>query len=600
MKKWLSNCKRVINNTFFMLKILWNTDKAAFFVEIAVSAFSKVVEPISVLLTKAVIDNITTVRQFDTVVYIFLVYIALKSISLFTMNWLNNTYSPKKMLKYNSRINNILLNKMKEIDAECFDQSDFYNKYTRAFNEAERRAVSVFSFIIGLPGTIAALVLLICSISIMSPLIFVFVLLSMLLSLAFNLKNNNLMHEENVANTGVYRIQAYVKRIFYQPHFIKDLKLDSGLSDLFLDKYNSAVKLKEENIKIYGRKTRRLFNVQGLISNILLNVAILLFLTYQVIYNNMSLGTFLALESFQAMLPGQLESFFRLISKAHENSLFIDDLRTVLDYKSKIESDTGLPTVQGEAPEIVFDDVSFSYFEAENNAVDHVSFKIGKGEKIAVVGYNGAGKSTLIKLLCRLYDCKSGAITVNGKNIKEYNAESYRNNISCVFQDYNIYGLTIAENVLRKASTDKEEKLKVSDALRRADLSQKVDTLPNGLNTILSPEFEGGITLSGGEQQKMAIAHSVIKKAGLLLLDEPSSSLDPEAEYRIFRNLLELAENKTVVLISHRLSNVTFAEKIIFMKDGKIAEMGSHEELMQHNGEYARLFTMQKEGYENK
>lgn len=140
----------------------------------------------------------------------------------------------------------------------------------------------------------------------------------------------------------------------------------------------------------------------------------------------------------------------------------------------------------------------------------------------------------------------------------------------------------------------------MSDALRRADLSQKVDTLPNGLNTILSPEFEGGITLSGGEQQKMAIAHSVIKKAGLLLLDEPSSSLDPEAEYRIFRNLLELAENKTVVLISHRLANVTFAEKIIFMKDGKIAEMGSHEELMQHNGEYARLFTMQKEGYENK
>ena len=219
------------------------------------------------------------------------------------------------------------------------------------------------------------------------------------------------------------------------------------------------------------------------------------------------------------------------------------------------------------------------------------------GKKIAIVGYNGAGKTTLTKLLMRLYDPTEGEILYNGRSLREYDIPSLRSRIGTVFQDYKIFASTIAENVLGSECAEADRDT-VTDALTKATFREKLDSLEKGMDTELTKEFyDEGVNLSGGESQKVAIARIFAKPYDLIIMDEPSSALDPIAEYELNHTILEYAQDKTVVFISHRLSTTRMADRILMFTDGKLIESGSHDELMAQNGKYAEMFKLQAEKY---
>lgn len=242
-----------------------------------------------------------------------------------------------------------------------------------------------------------------------------------------------------------------------------------------------------------------------------------------------------------------------------------------------------------------FRNVSFSYNEEQT--IQNLSFVITKGQTAALVGHNGAGKTTIIKLLLRLYDPTSGTVLYNGRDIRQYNLKAYRELFATTFQDFQMFGMTIKENVLMGRHYEKEEEL-VIDALKKAGVYEKVLSLDDGIDTMMTKEFDAdGAVLSGGERQKIAVARTFVKEAPMKIFDEPSSALDPIAEYELFQNIMKEGSDHTMLFISHRLSSVKNCDKVFMLEKGHLIEEGTHSELIAANGSYAQMYKKQAMNY---
>ena len=250
---------------------------------------------------------------------------------------------------------------------------------------------------------------------------------------------------------------------------------------------------------------------------------------------------------------------------------------------------------EGKFETLEFDHVSFSYKEEET--IKDLSFTIKEGEIAALVGHNGAGKTTIIKLLLRLYDPVSGVIRLNGRDIREYNLHAYRELFVVTFQDFSIFGLTVMENVLMGRHGENDEQV-AADALKKAGMYDKVMSLPNGMHTVMTKEFDAdGVVFSGGESQKIAVARTFAKDSYIKIFDEPSSALDPIAEYELFQNIMKEGSDHTMFFISHRLSSVKKCDMVFMLEGGRLIEEGSHTELMARNGSYAKMYRRQAMNY---
>ena len=293
-----------------------------------------------------------------------------------------------------------------------------------------------------------------------------------------------------------------------------------------------------------------------------------------------------------------------IFPKAQENSLYVDKIRAFLDYEPKMKAMEGEAVPEGNA-ELALEHVSFRYQEEMEDTLKDITLKVKPGEKIAIVGYNGAGKTTLIKLLMRLYDPTGGRILYHGQDVKNYKPYDYRHRIGVVFQDYQMYGASLMENVVMRSLEDSARETEaVSDAaaisaLERAGFGERLKSLPKGLETQVTAEFDkDGVNFSGGESQKIAISRAFFKDADILIMDEPSSALDPIAEYELNKAMESAAKGKTVFYISHRLSTTRDADRIILLENGRIAEEGTHESLLAMNGRYAEMWRVQAGRYE--
>ena len=287
----------------------------------------------------------------------------------------------------------------------------------------------------------------------------------------------------------------------------------------------------------------------------------------------------------------QLAYYFAMQQK---HCLWVQNLREFLEYEPKIQSGSIIPE---DFLSLEFKNVYFRYTEDTPYIIKNVSFKIEKGQTVAVVGHNGAGKTTLSKLLMRFYDVTEGEILYNGINIKEYDLLKYREKFASVFQDYRVFAMTICENVLTEEVTDQNREIAVN-ALKTAGAYEKISGLPNKENSLLTKEFDQeGILLSGGETQKVTIARLFARNFDVAILDEPSSALDPVAESKMYDALIEGTKGKTVIYISHRLSSATRSDNILVFSGGVLSEQGTHSSLMENGGAYSEMFTLQASGY---
>lgn len=366
-----------------------------------------------------------------------------------------------------------------------------------------------------------------------------------------------------------------------------------------------------EDFRENVRKVQGLLKKQGRVLSFLeflseffrvgiLIIGVSLYLIWRIYNGFLGPGDFFALFIATMQFSAQLQSLLSGFTEFYDHSMYINNLKEVLDYKQVIE---GKEITKKEVEvkglkDICIKNVKFRYAGQDEYTLKGININIESGQKIALVGRNGAGKSTFVKLLVRLYDPSNGELLLDGKNFTEYDVRFLRSNFGLIFQDFQYYAASIAGNVLLKKVSDPADEKIVIVALEKSGLMDKVLTLKNGIHTMVSKEFDDdGIMLSGGELQKLALARVFAKDSNIIILDEPSSALDPVSEHNLYKNVMELADNKTVIFISHRLSTTKMADRIFFFENGMITEEGTHEELMLIGGKYAEMFNLQASKY---
>ena len=512
-----------------------------------------------------------------------------------TLNPLVDAYiSPRFNAKFKKAVDLTLYNKAVGMEISKYDNSEFYNDFVWAMQQAPSHIYDLFLTFSQMISKIAVVLIAGTYIVVVDPVVLIAAAIIIpVCVLAFWFANKLYIKKEEEL-VPIRRKRDYVNRVFYLVDFIKDIK-QSKISEKLEKDFEDSSKAMEEPIKRYGIKIGGLHMLNGTFQSFIWDGAFLIYLFYQAIINlKFSLGNLLGVYNSGNRLIRDLRQMARIFPQFQKHSLHIEKMRTFLETENKMQ-DNGTAEIKGSG-DIILDNVTFTYEGNEKPTIKNLSLNIKKGEKIALVGFNGAGKTTLIKLILRLYDLDSGSISYAGKNIKEYPIKKYRENYGVLFQDFEIIAADISQNI--NMSTDEFDQKRADKVLQKVGFTEKLRSLKNGYQTQLTKEFyEDGVNLSGGEAQKIALARVLYSGADVIILDEPSSALDPIAEYQLNKAVTDLNKEKTVIIISHRLSTTRFVDKIYMFENGEIIENGSHEELLKKKGKYAEMFDLQAEKY---
>ncbi len=592
------NAGRVSKNLWFMLKYSFKYAPSYTFVTL-VEAFGRGAwHIIGVLFTKYLFSAIEAGIEFKTVLFWTLTVAGYNAAFELFNKWRLAIYVPRVKLILHEGIQNELYKKARELDQSCYDDPEFYNDFIWAIRESDGRTVDIMeNFSIFINRIVSSAVILGVLAS-MDPVVAVVLLVSVSLGIVINNKLNKIHYDKNLEMNPINRKLGYISRVFYLQDYAKELRQGEIAKHLMND-YNVTTEEKRSCIKKYTGKIFGFSVAYSMITEVVSSAGITGYLILRYLVDpTLSLGDFSASIMASFKLYWTIEDIGRFFNKFNEHSLYIEKVKRFIEYEPKIKGEkTEVPAFES----LTIKNLSFAYpFTKDGKKVlEGLNFEIKKGEKIALVGYNGAGKTTLIKLLMRLYDTTDGEILYNGQSITEFAPEKYREHIGAVFQDYKVFAATVAENVMGDEYTDADEDA-VMSALSAASFGEKLSKLPNGIHSQLTTEFnKDGVGLSGGESQKIAIARVFARPFELIIMDEPSSALDPIAEYELNQSILKNAEGRTVIFISHRLSTTRMADKIYMFDEGRIVESGSHDELMCLNGQYAEMYRVQAKKYKS-
>lgn len=495
-----------------------------------------------------------------------------------------------------------MFKKASEIDLYCYDDPAYYNDFVLSVSQSEA-AIDRFLELLNMAMQAITVLFTTGIFYIMTdPIGIAFVFASFILRFVVSKKLNKVNYENRLAVNPHMRKRDYVSRVFYLKDFAKELRLHPNagaqLEEEFAEANDNIIK---EHKKVAVKRVCFQFLKDYGVGDFLIDGLYITYLVYKAaVLHTVNYSDAVILFNRTGSLRGSMSRFADLGPKAHENSMFIDKIRAFLNYEPRLKNNEGDAVPEG-AGELKLEHVTFKYSESGRKVLDDISLSVKPGEHIAIVGYNGAGKTTLIKLLMRLYDPTSGSISYHGRNITELCPNDYHKRIGVVFQDYQMFGANLAENVvmddLPKDELDTHAP-QITAALTDAGFAQKLARLPYGLFTQVTTEFDKkGVDFSGGESQKVAISRAFYKKADILIMDEPSSALDPIAEYELNKAMESAAKGKTVFYISHRLSTTRDADRIIMLERGHIIEEGTHTELLARNGKYAEMWNAQAGKY---
>ncbi|MDH3246113.1 MAG: ABC transporter ATP-binding protein/permease, partial [Saprospiraceae bacterium] len=488
-----------------------------------------------------------------------------------------------------------LIQKAASMDLAQFEDPNFYDKLERARRQTTGR-VTLMTMVLSQFQDIITVITLAAGLIVFAPLLIVLLIVAIVPSF---------LNEAYFSRSGYSLVRSwtperreldYVRFIGASDVTAKEIKL-FGLADFLSERFRKlAHKYYLANRKLAIQRTiwGSIFHIIGDLAYYGAYVLIII----RTVAGILTIGDLTFLSGSFARLRSQLQGIFSRFSRITESSLYLQDYFSFMEIKPRMLLDSGGLTFPDTIREgFRFHGVGFKYPESDNWAVRNVSFTLHPGEKLALVGENGAGKTTLVKLLARLYDPTEGTITLDGIDIREYDLASYRRAIGVIFQDYVKYYFTARENIAVGHIEELENREQIEFAANQSLADQVIDKLPKRYQQVLGKRFAEGKELSGGEWQKIALARAYMKDSKLLILDEPTATLDARAEYEAFQRFAELTVGKTAVLISHRFSTVRMADRILVLKNGEVLELGSHEELLQLNGLYAELFQLQAAGY---
>ena len=495
-----------------------------------------------------------------------------------------------------------MFKKASEIDLYCYDDPAYYNDFVLSVSQSEA-AIDRFLELLNMAMQAITVLFTTGIFYIMTdPIGIAFVFASFILRFVVSKKLNKVNYENRLAVNPHMRKRDYVSRVFYLKDFAKELRLHPNAGAQLEEEFSEANdNIIKEHKKVAVKRVCFQFLKDYGVGDFLIDGLYITYLVYKAaVLHTVNYSDAVILFNRTGSLRGSMSRFADLGPKAHENSMFVDKIRAFLNYEPRLKNNEGDAVPEG-AGELKLEHVTFKYSESGRKVLDDISLSVKPGEHIAIVGYNGAGKTTLIKLLMRLYDPTSGSISYHGRNITELCPNDYHKRIGVVFQDYQMFGANLAENVvmdyLPKDELDTRAP-QITAALTDAGFAQKLARLPDGLFTQVTTEFDKkGVDFSGGESQKIAISRAFYKKADILIMDEPSSALDPIAEYELNKAMESAAKGKTVFYISHRLSTTRDADRIIMLERGRIIEEGKHTELLARNGKYAEMWNAQAGKY---
>nr|WP_233223106.1 ABC transporter ATP-binding protein [Amycolatopsis sp. BJA-103] len=477
-----------------------------------------------------------------------------------------------------------------------FEGSASYDMLRQAAQEAPTRPLSMMNSALGLIRTAITFGSMIALLVSVSPLLALVALVAPIPAFISQSKYGARAFWLTLMMSPLKRRMDYLSSLVTTDTYAKETKL-FGLGPYFVDRFQRLGQVFYDRQRTLTRKRSVSATSWGLLSTAA-GSAIALYIALEAVGGRLTLGDLALYTAAAASVQTSVQGLFTAFSGMYENNLYLDTLYRFLGTKPEIVAPPEprpLPsTVEGH---IQFEEVSFTYPGVVEPALDNVSFEIRPGETVAVVGRNGAGKSTLFKLLCRLYDPTDGRILLDGVDIREYDPVELRQRISAMFQDYVTYQGTASENIGLGDLTHLVDRERIEESAKRAGADERIERLPSGYDSPLGRWFDQGVSLSGGEWQKIALARAFLREAPILILDEPTSALDAQAEHDLFSRLRELSEGRTTLYISHRFSTVRQAERILLLEHGKVAEYGTHDELMAAKAGYADLFTLQAAAY---
>ncbi|MGV8026362.1 MAG: ABC transporter ATP-binding protein [Anaerolineaceae bacterium] len=558
-----------------------------------------IIPAIQLWISKLLIDSIVNLLssnvdgQWVKSVSVFIIYQACLTFISSSINTIQTTTFTLLGDLLSNQINLRILQKTNKLDLSFFENAKFYDKMQNAFQQASNRPLGIvtqlFSFFQTLITLLSIIYLLLQLNWIILPLIIFTSLPMMMTQKKYGEQNYWKLRER----TPELRKHSYLNAILTNDRYIKDVRI-YHLENYFVNKSQTLFKkFFTENRNFVIKQSLALIysSIPSIIGWLISASYIIIQATKKLI----TVGDFSLYLQAISTAQSRILSLINVSSSLYSDILFIRNLFEFLDLPIKDLS--GGKKFNENIEELEFRNVIFRYPYTNQIVLEDINFKIKKGQSLAIVGRNGAGKTTLIKLLCRLYEPTAGEILINGNRLSEYSPESIQEKISVLFQDFAIYFLTARENIGVGDVSKINDLSSIRDAAHKGGADFLIESLTEKYETNLGRWFDGGVNLSGGEWQKIALSRIYMRQSDLFILDEPTSALDAEAEFETFRQILKDKVNKITFLISHRFSTVRVADHILVLERGKQIEYGTHESLMRLGGQYANLYNIQAKGF---
>jgi ATP-binding cassette, subfamily B, bacterial len=578
------------------VKLVWKSAPGWTFVNIVISVLRSFLPLLLLWLLKGLIDGITaaaSARPGQPIVNILWPVIAVVIIWFLdeAASDLSNFVRKKQSLKLETFMYGLLHSKAIKLDLINFERPEYFDTLTRASREAPWRPNSILNNLVSIFRGLISLLLMAGLLTSLNWMLALLLIVVNVPGVWLRFYYADVLYNFQREQTPEARKTAYFNWLLTGDRPSREIRL-FGLGKYFMSLFNkSFLKTKEDELRIIKKRT-----LIELVSDLFKAAAVLitfLFIARETIFGKITLGqmAMFLLAFRQGMV--YIRDLLASVGGLYEDSLFIGDTFEFLNLKENIVAIPPEIVPSGLNKSIEVESLSFKYPGNSETTINNVSFRVMKGEIIALVGPNGAGKSTLARLLCRLYDPDAGSVKLDGADIRNMDPDKYRKLLSVVFQDFMLYNLEAGENI-RLGNLDEEnpdEKLR--SAARASGVHDLINNLPDGYSTSIGNLFDDSRELSWGEWQKLALSRALFRDAPLLILDEPSSSLDADTEYDIFSRFREIVRGRTSILISHRFTNVSLADRIIVLDKGAVTESGTHEELMKKKGIYFSMYTKQ-------